>query len=213
MQPLHIEWKLERPMVVPKFPVHLDALLARARVEEAFTAQEENPYLSQTYLPLESAGQVWKASMLTFEYLSEPMMVQFIRKFDLEALSLGKDSEYFGSNIGMFSSGTGKYKAFDLRMQVQWVNKAQAWCIGDRDRIIELLSTIPCISKKSCNSYGKVKSFTVTEAEEAIERWKYRVLPQGSGLELPEVQYATCFQTITAPYWDQSNRVVARTPV
>ena len=211
MQPLHIRWTFDRPMVVLTHPLHLDALLASARVREA--REEDDPVSFQDDLPLESTGGVWKASMLKFCPASEPYLVPKIRKFDNHALALDRDVR-FTSGINKFIGGSGKLKAYDMRFQKQWVEYAEAWCIGDIERVRALLSMISCIGPKASNNHGHIKECTVTIAKkEETELWRVRTLPFGSGLELEGIEYAKCSHPVKPPYWDRTNHVIAVMPV
>ena len=79
MEGFVVSWRLSTPMAVPERPIHLDALLASAKVDEHLRRGEllQDTLAVQEELPLEKAvapdGQwVWKASQLLCRPASPP---------------------------------------------------------------------------------------------------------------------------------------------
>lgn len=215
MRPLKVTWKLSSPVALPTYPIHLDALLAWAKVNRAI--QEggyENPFEEQENLPLESANETWKASRLVFEAAAEPFLVPFIRKANVVEFADDRRRGYYESNRNSFTLGTGPYKAFDMRLPAQIMSKATAWCVGNKEEIESLLCDVTAIGKWSKNGYGAVSSFTVEAAPaEEIEFWRNRVLPaHRSDLLLPDVPYAPSAGRCRPPYWDKTNMAMVMIP-
>lgn len=213
MQSLHIQWELSTPMVVPEFPIHLDGILAYARVVAAEDAGETDPWSFQDHLPLAKAGTgedwIWKASRLRIIPQGMPIAVQMIRKLGFEDLALDQGRVY-DKGPKIFSSGTGQYKAYDMRVLVRWVAQCEAWCIGDKTAIEALLPKIQYLGKLGRNGWGRIKSYTIAVDQAAETMWTQRVLP--SSMSDLVTDYVPVMTTIRPPYWDVTQRVEALEP-
>lgn len=206
MEPLRVTWKFSSPKAVSPHATHLDDLVAWAVVNRATkSGLYDAPFLERENLPLAEEGGVWKASRIIFTPASEVFLVPFIRRGNPIDFAEAKRAGIFESNKNQFTVGTGPYKAFDLRLPVQWIKSATAWCIGDREEITSLLSDVTTIGKWWKNGYGRVKSLTVEQADTTeAERWRERALPAGSGMELPGVQYSLAQGRYRPPYWEKT---------
>lgn len=214
MEALRLVWTFRTPMIVPAHPVHSDALLAWATVQRAIAMMAENPFDEQENLPLESAGEVWKASQLVFTPLGEMSLMPFMRKFGLADFAAASGVKYVANKKNTFVEATGRFKSFDLRLPTQMMAQAVAWCVGDRGQIEDLLRDVVSIGPQKKIGMGEVKSLTVEPcpADEA-ENWRIRVLPQGAGLELPQVKYVPAVACCRAPYWDRTKQREAMIPL
>lgn len=220
MQPLKIVWEFASPVAARTYPLHLDALLAWAMVNRAeMMGGHPCPYSEQDVLPLERSGEVWKASQLVFTPASEPYLLPFIRKASIVEFAADSGFRYEAGKKNKFSIGTGKYKAFDLRLHVQPMKGAVAWCVGDRGRIEDLLKDVTSLGKWHMKGQGRVKRcghdlvMTVQECpKDEEENWRLRVLPKNSGLELAGVEYWPVMAVCSAPYWDRSRQQMAVMP-
>lgn len=208
MQALKITWTFTHPLVLSGgFPLHFDALLAWARVQEAEELGEEYPWEAQEDLPLEETHGVWKASKVSFDPLSQPEIFSMTRKFDLNALSLDMGRVYETRRAkNKFNAASGEFKAYDMRVSCQWMKKAEAWCVGDKDRIEELLRRVTHIGRLTRNGFGRVKTVSIESCPvEETENWRLRALPLGSGQEKPGEVYCPSQQTCRPPYWKKTN--------
>lgn len=220
MQPLKIVWELASPVAARTYPLHLDSLLAKVKVVRAeMMGGYDNPYSEQDNLPLERVGEVWKASQLVFTPLSEPFLLPFIRKASTVEFAADSGTRYEAGNKNKFTIGTGKYKAFDLRLQVQPMKQAVAWCIGDREQIEDLLQDITSLGKWHGKGQGKVKrnehdlKVSVQDCPvDEVENWRLRALPQGCGLHLSGAEYVPVMAVCSPPYFDKSRQQVAVIP-
>ena len=211
MRPLKIEWTFTSPVILPGHTLHLDGLLAWARVEEA--KYDPDPLAAIEDLPLARDNGVWQASQIFMSPASTPFMTHMVRQLELDALALDQGVLYSGEK-NSFQKGTGSMKSYNLLFPTQWMNKAEAWCIGDQERVIKLLARVKSLGKKGLNGYGKVRGCKIEPAViEDVEKWRLRALPPDKGMEMPGVEYAPVIQTLSPPYWDISKRTAAVVPI
>ena len=93
------------------------------------------------------------------------------------------------------------------------MEKACAWCIGNRERVTELLACLTHIGKMGRNGWGLLESVTVENDEEAKAKWALRVLPKSLADEQSGVTYAKVMSPPRAPYWNKLARVEMLEPV
>jgi len=220
MTPLKVTWEFASPVAARVFPLHFDALLAFAKVNRAEMLGIENPYAEQEALPLEKAGGIWKASQIVFTPAHGPVLVPFVRRFSMSDFTEDSGLRYEEGKKNIISNSSGRYKGFDLRIHVQPMKYATAWCVGSRQEIEDLLKDITSLGKYHQKGQGSIKrvnqSLAVKVDEcppEEAEHWRLRVLPEGSGLELPGIKYVPVMAVCTAPYWDRSRQQKAILPV
>ena len=103
-------------MVVPERPLHLDALLASARVDAHLRDGKplEEALLEQENLPLAKAdgpdgSWVWKASQLLFQPVSPPTNVQMTRRMDVDVMAADRE-RVFTSRRQTVRIGTGHFR-------------------------------------------------------------------------------------------------------
>lgn len=202
MQPLKVTWRFRSPVVVAEHPVHLDSLLARSTVDAALARNEEDAFAAQEQLPLERHGEVWKASALMFMPIGTPVLVPMTRRYDVHSLAIEQGVRYEGKK-NKFPRGTGKFKGYDLRVSCRWIEKAEAWCVGNKDMVAELLSSITAIGKLVRLGYGEISECEISVApQEEAEMWQVRNLPI-TETGNPAACYAPSVQTLRPPYWDK----------
>lgn len=207
--PLKIRWRFARPMIARQHEIHLDALLARARVIEA---QED--WSVQHDLPLERAqvGDAWcfKASALVFDSMESVRLTHMTRRTDIHRISLdGEPGGPLNLRQAKINLGSGTLKGYSWFQHTQWVNEARAWCVGDRERVTELLARITSIGKLGRNSFGLIKDWDVDEAEpDEHNHWLYRALPGEfsssafvSQADSLGIDYAQSMGRWLPPYW------------
>ncbi len=207
-QSLQIVFELDRPMRIPENPIHLDALLAWAVVDEATEAGHPDPWSVQHDLPLErhdtAAGWCWKSSML----VADPAGVQFMvnRSRGQDGLSIAQAHDVLLKAQNVLPQGSGRYKQFLLSDPFQWIKTLTAWCISnDPERVEVLLRRIRHIGKLRVIGAGHVRECHVSPHADS-ERWKLRAMPE------PLPGYRPVHGALHAPYWDRSARTVTYMP-
>lgn len=224
MRALKLTWQLATPMVAGAFPVHLDALLVYATAQQN-RAIAPNDLASwdesrDMDLPLEREVRgdqwCWKASALVpekthghslrfwtrpsdpYDYAQRLQGGEFTTKtkFPLKPYSL-----VFDQQRGLFKNMFKFYPVRDIKT-------VHAWCVGDEDRILELLSPeagyVTYLGAKSRMGHGRIISFEMTDAEnEEVGFWAKRVLPW------QEVGAVSLMAAVHPPYWNPQARQVA----
>lgn len=232
MQPLKITFTFSAPVFIDsEYPTHLDALVASGVCREAEAAGSVEPWLVADDLSAcldrtEGVEWVWKASKLVFTPASGIQFQNMIRKADparyfadleqgvwsgknpTEERPLGINPETFGIN-----TGSGQQRGYQWLSASQWVEKAEAWAVGDKQALEYYLEKLEQIGKIGRNGYGRIKTMTIESAAPAeAEMWRLRVLPQGeAGAE--GVRYEPVGACLRAPYWKKLNRVIAKEPL
>jgi CRISPR type IV-associated protein Csf3 len=183
LEPLRIEWRLATPIKVGERPLHLDALLAFARVQQALREGRDQQGLRRYHdeLPLgrvgDSTNWVWQASALHITPASTPFITIMTRRTDYEQLARDR-GRLFPGNLNVLMPGTGPMKQYLLRHAFQWTNSVEAFCVGQKQEITDLLSSITHLGGIRRNDWGRITSLTV-EADKAAEtRWRERALPE-----------------------------------
>ena len=203
MMPFRVTWRLSRPVCLGDRPLHLDALLAWARVDEAVqsgrTAQEA--LKAQEDLPLERAikgdSQVWKASALMFKFRSSPFLVQMTRRTSPEELAFAR-GRIMTTRKNTVTQGAGPFKDYDLRIACQWVDNVCAYGVGDLPAVSQLLKQVTALGKITRNGWGTISEMQIAADEDANEKWCYRTLP--ANFEKTQWHYPGV-GGVRPPYW------------
>lgn len=216
-------------------PLHLDALLAYAVTQETLQNYPNSDLLKQSIraigenLPLEKASQgdlwCWKASALVADEVLGHEMRMWTRKTDSEQIALmTQDKSLKRAREPAFplkpftlkvDTSRGVLKNHFQFIPVRHVKKFTAYCIGDKDRIYDLLqSYITHIGARGRTGFGRIaleeqgtiQSIHVVEAQDALDMWQYRVLPwEKDG-------YTPIHAAHKAPYWAIENKTVSYIP-
>lgn len=220
MTPLRLTWRLASPLVVSAYPMHLDGLIAYAMSEEGkqkdFASWDDKAKL---VLPLEQEvrgeQECWKASVLVPTEPGEHAMRFWTRKTDIydyaarmEAGKIDVKTKFplkpYGIKVDLVR---GNFKQMFKFFPVRSVREVQAWCVGDMDRIAELLAPesgyVTYLGAKKRMGFGRIVDFSIETDAAATEKWKSRVLPWPEQ-DCIEVQAAT-----KMPYSDVQNRTAA----
>jgi len=210
VKPLKINWTFTRPIIKNDHPIHLDALLAWAAVKMAEEQGMIDHFDAQDDLPIaKTPDGIWKASMLVKSNSRSSLLFPMTKPFNVY---LDDADIYYEKKNVHFTPGTGRFKAFDLRVQAEWCSEINAWCIGDEKKIKKLLSKITNIGKLARNNFGAIKECRITEDPMAEELWQVRTL------RLPENApvrqgYAKAMRVCTPPYWDKTKSEICQVPV
>lgn len=221
MQPFKVTFTFQSPVVTDsEYPIHLDALAAWAVSDEAEAAWSKTAWADADDLSfaLDSEsnenGQVWKASRLIFTPQTERVMMNMIRKSKPETIMEDYDAGRFTHprQVNSINTNSGQYRAYQMFVAHQWMEKAEAWGVGDIDVVAELLSRLKNVGKMGRNGFGLIASIEVMPCAEAEVQWRLRVLPNGMD-GVPGVDYAPGHHCLRAPYWNKENQVVAQEPI
>lgn len=220
-KPFKVTIRFKSPVVLEsEYPIHLDGLLAWAITQEEADVEHESwAFAEDLSMWLDSAenknGKVWKASRLMFTPMRERGQINMIRKSDPEQFLQDFDAGMFQHSRGITSINTrsGQYRAYQLLVPYQWMEKAEAWGVGDIKEVASLLVHLKNIGKQGRNGFGLIESVTVeADLVAAEEKWRIRILPQNMA-GMPGVDYAPAIHCLSVPYWQKTKRVVAMEPI
>lgn len=185
----------------PKALVHLDDLLAWARVDIARKEGQEDFISFKDQLPLDKfqsdEGWCWKASALIFKtYLRYKELKTLTYKTDVIAADKASgllDMRGDGINLG---SGPWKVAAqFEPKIKAF---TAEAYCYGDKAEVEELLSRITHVGKGRSTGHGKLTGIEV-EVVPAAQAEPY-LLYRTSMFKLTD-DHALAICGVQSPYW------------
>lgn len=229
MRPLRLTWTLSSPLVSAPYPLHLDALVAYAVTEEALRSAESGYASPEGHvrqlandLPLARATNdqgswCWKASALIGKAAMHSTRL-WTRRIDCddyarriaEGLISGGWGKYISAGLPLppyaykIDLQRGAMKAGFQFFPVRHVHTVTAWCIGDEDRLRELLDPdaglVTNIGARARTGFGKVLSLVIEEDTSAEELWQQRMLPW------PEEGYVPLQAAHHPPYWAPENR-------
>ena len=199
-------------MAIPKHPIHLDALLASARVLEEEKKGHPGMWSAQEDLPLEKhtlgTDWVWKASQLTLHPAAGAEMFPqvMVRSYPLNETLRGYTYGHWEGKVPKrIPQGSGTYKGYNLRLNLRQIQSAEAYCVGDPEQVEDLLRyNIRSLGASRRNGWGRVTDVRVDPCTAAATRWRERMLPQSmAALVLPGHHPSTI--VARAPYWRRSN--------
>jgi CRISPR type IV-associated protein Csf3 len=205
MKPLKIVFRLGAPVVVPEYPIHLDALIARMAVERAafdLSAQEALPLARHET----GNGWVWKASWVEFSGITQRWLSESIRRYD----AWGRARDHARGVLDRFKKlnpGTGPDKAYQFFTPMMAASEAHAYCVGDIQAVSELLQNLKYLGKLHRLGYGRITAVEILEDERAMEFWRYRTMPES----VPG--YVLVWSCLRPPYWERRNCTESWQPV
>ena len=237
LRPLRIRWRLSAPWVPPAYGLHLDGLLAWARVREAMnsggTGADYESLLAD--LPLArhetTAGCCWKASLVRpvsvlgseRRYMTVKIPTLLIGRLEEEMKAGLRERGLLDRMKGSAGVDTarGFYKAAEFYVPLQHAAELEAFCIGDPGRIHDLLGRVASIGSKGRLGFGTVAEvpdgtgemvldFSVEADLRAETAWRYRVLPELDAAERD--RYIPVEARLQPPYWLGTGTTLAYRP-
>lgn len=208
IEPLRIEFRLATPMKVGERPLHLDALLAYARIQQAIREglDEEERMRYHDDLPLGKVGDsrqwVWQASALRIIPAEPPFIRIMTRRTDYGRLAQDR-GKVVAMKTNAMRPGIGHMKNYILRPVFQWTRRVEAFCIGRKEDVIGLLGTITHLGGIRRNDWGRIAECRLEVDPVAERRWRERALPE----ELAQYRLAehlATFGNCRPPYHDRT---------
>lgn len=230
MEALKVTIEFSSPLLIDsEYPIHMDAIIASAVCRLSEKIGSDNPWRDaddlSAYLD-KTAGEhwVWKASRLIFTPLSGVLFQNQTRKADPERYFNDLGTYWVGKKpceekpLGSINPETfkidtrsGQQRGYQWLNASQWMDRAEAWVVGDKEALENLLSSITHIGKMGRNDYGRIKSMSIESTSE-VNNWKIRVLPiEEVGMD--NVEYALVNACLRAPYWKDVNRMQVKEPI
>lgn len=221
MQLLKVTFRLAGKYIPPEIGggIHLDGLLAAMKVARAIQNKEIGP--GGDIRSLQSLdgiidvakyedSNVYKASIIRVPTIDSEQLT-LTRRTEIDAICLGTVGEggflLNNGNKNKIDLGKGQYRNWVFYLPTSEVmGEAIAYCVGDKDKIEDLLRDVRHIGRKGTIGYGKVMAIKVEEALNDGDKWLDRHLPLEAEIVHMHVgeSHAHSHGSITAPYWDRS---------
>lgn len=233
MQALKVTFKLSSPLFLDsEYPIHLDALLAYACVQELENGGDDDCWakadeaLASVLEKTDGDEWVWKASKLFTAASSNILLSNQIRKSDPEMyfedfhsasnpsgvwvigyMKNGSDRQ-INPDTFKINTASGQQRGYQWLAASQWMSEVTAYAIGDFDAVEYYLNQhIHHIGKVGRNGFGRVASIDVA-LHSCDDDWRLRVLPLGVPGKVGSA-YAPVQACLRAPYWRKTDRVAA----
>lgn len=219
MTPLRVTFRLASAVIEGDYPIHLDDLLAWAKVDEQLLGtgtgvdrlSDERFEALISDLPLgklsgSEGDSVWAASYLVLSPPEGRGMRMSVRRTNVDTLVDLVGSGAVIRRGDQINLGSGPDKNYLMQTPYLLASTAMAWCIGDKLEIEALLRRVRYLGKKRSQGFGKIASFSVEHAEEATEKVWFRHLPWFRD------GYYPARVAVRAPYWSPQNEQDAWVP-
>lgn len=217
MEPLRIECRFAGPWCPQSFGLHLDALIGWSLVEQTIQDGGQPADYQEVLrdLPFERhASGVWCASLFSVINWRGQERRHFTTRSSAEDLAKRIDSGVVDTDGGASLDTTrGPAKNGHGFYTIEHAEGARAWCVGDPERILQLLDRVTAIGARTRVGRGALLPFDdgslwrVVEDAAARERWKRRAAPVPLTGEARQA-----IGSWRPPYW-RGNDLIWRPPV
>lgn len=207
--PLRVRAYLKGPMRRPDHPIHLDGLLGWSAAREALEAARDAT-TAVANLPLERRNGVWAASALHCAVTGGQQVLFRARRIDYARIAEQGEVLIDKVKPSELRQETGKLKGYTLYDSIAWTPTATAWCIGEPERVRELLASITHIGKLRRLGFGAIAHWEVVEDPQAETLWRWRALPEAA---VPGDGYALARVTLHPPYHDRTRQANGWVPI
>jgi hypothetical protein len=217
MKNLVITAHLSSPVCSSDFYLPFDSLILSLYLknkygQEEFTlssyiTDDVKQKIQEAQLPIEKmlchGEEIYKASFCIWPDRCATTKSFYNKTFDLE------HSDYINLRAsGKIDTSRGRYKKYHNSIYIRHAQSVKWYCKGDKESIIELLSTCKAIGKKTAQGYGVVKSFVVEETQNEFSLYNdagvaMRTIPDPS---------ARSVYGIRPPYWLPENQALCYLP-
>lgn len=121
----------------------------------------------------------------------------------------------FNGRRGVVNTSSGTYKGYRVPVYYRSAMWVEWYCVGDKERIEYLLSTVTHIGKKSAQGWGRVIAWEVEQIDEDYSIWRDGQLMRGIPVyhwprELGAPRKAS--YGVRPPYWLSSNQTILAMP-
>ncbi|APE04167.1 hypothetical protein BM526_19555 (plasmid) [Alteromonas mediterranea] len=228
MEPLKITFELGSAICLPRHPLHLDALIAYINTQKGLITLDE-PYSRDALMALaddlpfacygDGEDWVYKASALQPVGDLKHTSRFFTNKNDKTGIATAVKNDQIQlkrqvsalekmSHAGQLDFNRGHQRNALIYHSITYVEKMEAYCIGDKDLLQEALSSghLTHLGKLHRMGFGFIKHITIEECEEAKTKWKNRVKPFEEKGDIPVTS------PIRPPYWDLEAKTLSFMP-
>lgn len=212
MTPLCIVAELGGPIVLPRGALALDSLLmATAARAHGLPPPRHADECVEIEIPI-ARDPIHGVYLCSF---SEQTIDQHELKFINKRAPVQEYAAFGTTKIRRVQIQAGPNKSYRIPMELAHCERMTWWCIGDAERIRELLAHVHYLGKRRSVGHGKVTRWTVEECEPwegfpvVREGKPLRPLPvDWPGLMDPPLAYAA----MSPPYWDIAREQLCAVP-
>ncbi|MCI0555298.1 MAG: hypothetical protein L0287_30495, partial [Anaerolineae bacterium] len=124
-------------------------------------------------------------------------------------------SSYLDPRHKRLTIGAGRYKAFHMPVFVRSALYLDWFCVGDADRLNELVSTVTHIGKKRSQGWGRVIRWQINQTDRDYHLFMHGRLMRGVPKSFPigSAQHQVAYFGFRPCYWKKSNQDVLKVPV
>ncbi|WP_338853799.1 type IV CRISPR-associated protein Csf3 (plasmid) [Alteromonas macleodii] len=229
MEPLKITFELGSAICLPKYPLHLDALIAYINTQKGLITLEE-PHSRKALLaladdlPFERHGDgedwIYKASALQpvgdLKHSSrfytnrhdKASIASAVKNNQIQLKRQAASLEKM-THAGQLDFNRGHQRNALVYHNITYVDKMEAYCIGDKLLLEEALSSghLTHLGKLHRMGFGFIKQVEIKVCSEANELWKQRVKP------FEEKGDMSVSSPLRPPYWDIGTKTLCFMPV
>lgn len=171
--------------------------------------------LVQQEMPLH-AGQFgnylyWQVSSPCYQYHAE-YQERFRKRW---APGIDTPVPHWGKRRANINTSAGPEKNYDLPLSVRVVETIQWWCVGDRQRLQDLLSHCTHLGKKRAHGYGQVHKWSVEPTGTDLHLYDgkqvRRPIPLAY-LQKGATDYAVVKARVAPPYWLNAEQFLCAMP-
>lgn len=206
MEGIRVEITINGYIAVSGFFPHLDSVIAYIAMEREECDMESLPL--EKFIPDDDDIKdlwVWKASALVPDRVLRRSALHCIRRYDDMEIQDAYEKGLVRSR-GPENYYSGPLRPHVLSMPIMYVNTLTGWCVGDMQKIKDLLKDLDHVGKLRRIGIGRVNGIEIIPDDDAHVKWQIRAMPQRlSG-------YVPVMTTIRPPYWLRSERKVAFVP-
>jgi len=184
--------------------LHLDGILAHLinrmlRGPDYYVLPSKrpvDPQQPQRVMPLKNTRDVFHASVSLFD-CEEAYAGSLYKRF------YSFQSTRVKTRKAKVDLARGLYKLYAMRLPYIPARTVTFYCCGDINRVLQLLSFLPALGKKTAVGYGQYRSLTVEETAEDYSLVRDGVAMRPIPLEMCRYAERQMMLAYRPPYWDK----------
>lgn len=211
MTPFRVQIRLRTPLLLGRFPVLLDGLIAGLVVRRAEDEGHPDPWSLQHTLPLarhEAAGEwVYQASQLDAVPAAMPHLSMRTSRASLPRVAEDVSSNLLALRRRKINVAGGAFRSTIRSLSEQWMESMTADGVGDIERVREILSELDYLGGGRSTGNGHVDSVDVHPIAPDECRWWRRPM------QVPREGFVEAFCGLRPPYWKRDTHRHAWVPL
>lgn len=164
-------------------------------------------------LPLRKENEIYYSSMGIYKQISEKIEYWNKRPDFFAADKM----DYINIDKGIISDSVGTYRAYRTPVVIRTIkdNIIDFYCVGSKEKIIDLLSYIPAIGKKPAMGWGIVSDWSVEDIDEDYSQIhpQYGIMRPTPVNQIKLDDYKIMEYAVKPPYWKKCNKRMCYIPM